>query len=522
MEERLHKYIDVALSGGGHRASLFSLGVLLYMVDAAVNQDVRAISSVSGGSITNGYVAQECDFRSVNRASFHALASDLMRVLVHRGMLAATWVSRAYYATLILIGVLLLARVALGWPGFISFEFAIVLGIVWVSVFFLRGVLLDWIFGTILFRNEQEGRPTEFRDLDRDCVHVFCSTDLVLGRPFYFVALGSGYIFGFGGPHSDLGEDPFGGWGSAESVRLQTAIRASAALPGAFPPKRFRYELDQMGMGLVHTPRRLAFLADGGVWNNLATQWWSRSHGPPSFSSPELHSARTESESDDWVSAAHSLLVVNASAPPRPEDRLWLFSIPLLSEIFAFVRSVTILYRNTLTPRIAAEVTPTGGGGASQTIITIGDEPGRVAKASLEEIKHQEQELDNADTDETTRELVEGALLEPVRRRIKIWNSFQVQLEDTLDTKELQRRCLGISTNLSRVSSDDAIALVTHGYLLAMEALYIGWGTPLLQMPSREAFARLLNIRDSVDTTEALWKTPRALDPGRSLDKADE
>ena len=49
--------VGVAISGGGHRAGLFGLGVLLYLADAGKNRDVACVSSVSGGSLTNGYVA---------------------------------------------------------------------------------------------------------------------------------------------------------------------------------------------------------------------------------------------------------------------------------------------------------------------------------------------------------------------------------------------------------------------------------------------------------------------------------
>ena len=50
--------VAVALSGGGDRAAIFGLGVLLYLVDAAKNREVTSISSVSGGSITKGIVGQ--------------------------------------------------------------------------------------------------------------------------------------------------------------------------------------------------------------------------------------------------------------------------------------------------------------------------------------------------------------------------------------------------------------------------------------------------------------------------------
>jgi hypothetical protein len=44
------KSIAVTLSGGGHRATLFGLGALMYLVDARANTNVSSIASVSGGS----------------------------------------------------------------------------------------------------------------------------------------------------------------------------------------------------------------------------------------------------------------------------------------------------------------------------------------------------------------------------------------------------------------------------------------------------------------------------------------
>ena len=41
-------HIAVALSGGGHRAALFGLGALLYLVDAGKGPELATISSVSG------------------------------------------------------------------------------------------------------------------------------------------------------------------------------------------------------------------------------------------------------------------------------------------------------------------------------------------------------------------------------------------------------------------------------------------------------------------------------------------
>ena len=49
--------LGLSLSGGGHRATVFSLGALLYLVDSGCNRRVQTIASVSGGSITNAFLA---------------------------------------------------------------------------------------------------------------------------------------------------------------------------------------------------------------------------------------------------------------------------------------------------------------------------------------------------------------------------------------------------------------------------------------------------------------------------------
>ena len=75
--------IGVSLSGGGHRATLFGLGVLLYLAHAHDERDqplsrrVSAISSVSGGSITNGFLAQSLDYRCAEAVQVEVAAQTL-------------------------------------------------------------------------------------------------------------------------------------------------------------------------------------------------------------------------------------------------------------------------------------------------------------------------------------------------------------------------------------------------------------------------------------------------------------
>jgi hypothetical protein len=64
--------VGVAISGGGHRAAMFGLGALLYLADAGKNRPVTSIASISGGSLTNGYVALKVDYAALDGREFEA------------------------------------------------------------------------------------------------------------------------------------------------------------------------------------------------------------------------------------------------------------------------------------------------------------------------------------------------------------------------------------------------------------------------------------------------------------------
>src|ERR671922_263111 len=50
-EERGHPKLGLALSGGGHRAAFFHIGVLARLAELGLLRPIQAISTVSGGSI---------------------------------------------------------------------------------------------------------------------------------------------------------------------------------------------------------------------------------------------------------------------------------------------------------------------------------------------------------------------------------------------------------------------------------------------------------------------------------------
>lgn len=89
----------VALSGGGFRATLAGLGVLRFLADAGMLEQVRYVSSVSGGSLANGLFARH--YPRVREGGFSREAFDehVVRPFVasissrslSRGMIAKAW-----------------------------------------------------------------------------------------------------------------------------------------------------------------------------------------------------------------------------------------------------------------------------------------------------------------------------------------------------------------------------------------------------------------------------------------------
>ncbi|MFD0345964.1 hypothetical protein ACFQ0M_07520 [Kitasatospora aburaviensis] len=78
--------IGVAISGGGYRATMWGIGALLYLADTGRHKDVVAISSVSGGSVANGVVAHETDYRQDPGADFAERVRPLIRHCARTGL----------------------------------------------------------------------------------------------------------------------------------------------------------------------------------------------------------------------------------------------------------------------------------------------------------------------------------------------------------------------------------------------------------------------------------------------------
>jgi hypothetical protein len=140
--------IGVALSGGGHRATVFSLGALLYLTDAGANRSVATITSVSGGSLLNAFVAlQDQPFNKYSAQEFEervarlaqCVAGNLRRwTLVVRLTFALLLVLVLCWATFLDSGAFLVASAA------ILVAFGVLLGP--ASGGFLFGHWCTWLY----------------------------------------------------------------------------------------------------------------------------------------------------------------------------------------------------------------------------------------------------------------------------------------------------------------------------------------------------------------------------------------
>lgn len=106
--------IGVALSGGGHRAALFTAGALMALVDMGANIRVVSVASVSGGSITNGLIATGCDFATTGRAELETALAPGIKAFTHDGLFFPGRPTNGYVARALGLAGLTVGAV-LGW-----------------------------------------------------------------------------------------------------------------------------------------------------------------------------------------------------------------------------------------------------------------------------------------------------------------------------------------------------------------------------------------------------------------------
>jgi len=430
--------IAVALSGGGYRASLFGLGVLLYLVDAQKNREVTSVASVSGGSITNAYVAQLKKYQERDSQEFWESVRPLAQTIAHKTLWAAplTW---AYLFTVASS----FCAIVYGsfwwndWNGWIQWLVFVGLLFPWGWIVQQRGIVAGRAFGSNLF--SPCGKPVALEEIDHAIDHVFCSTHLNAGEHFYFSGrFVYSYRFGRGQP---------GG------LPLHAAVQASAAFPGGFPPrwmrtKRFQF---QGGEQLPGPIPYVVTLADGGVYDNMADQWASGV------------ARRAKAMPDLQLQIPDQLIVVNASAG-LGWSYLHSLKIPFIGEFLALVRDINVMFDNAASLRMQELVKKFS---LSQdlrgVLVNIAQSPFKIPRA-----------FSKGDTAEALR----------------AW-AVMDKLGDEEEWERITQENINVSTTLSSLGTTVSAQLMRHGYAVAMANCHVILNFPLQELPELSRFQQL-------------------------------
>ncbi len=441
------KSLAVAMSGGGHRATLFVLGALMYLVDAKANADVTSIASVSGGSLTNGLVGQAVNFRQTNSDEFrNRVAKPLATQIANSGTLFAPLFTKIYLIILVIVGILaVVVPAVIPAPWYVRILVFVAGTFVWGWVFGVRGRVCAHAFNTTLF--SPEGRTTKLSDVKKSGLdHVICSTELRSAEQVYFAGdFVYSYALGFGVP-ADL--------------PLAKAVQASAAFPGGFPPSilptkqhKFVGAPSPKAGGPPEPPAQMV-LTDGGVYDNMGEQW-ARGYTDRVGRCSNLGEGRT---------APNQLVVVNASAriPWNPFRRRL---IPLLGELAALLRVNDVLYINTTNVRRQNIVdsfnpaNPTAAAGLPSVLVQIAQSPYQVAGKFA---------TGTAPVSERAREVLQFLKQGPS--------------QDEWSTIASDNAAVG--TSLSKFGAEVTARLIYQGYVVTMCNLHVLFGTDFPLFPA--------------------------------------
>ena len=442
------------MSGGGHRACVFALGVLLYMADAGRTGQITSVSSVSGGSFANGAIAQDVDLTTGSPEEIAATVERVAKRVTSWGVVLAAPIAVAYLAALallflaVMVGTWLLP-IDIGYRVLVFAAGVIVLG--WFGA--LRGRVTGRAYGHTLFT--REGSRAGLADIHTGVDHVFCATDLHAGEHFYFSGRFVGaYRFGVGTP----GDLP-----------LYTAVQASSAFPGVFPVTWVRLSRFGLAGGRPEAAGTKALaLHDGGVYDNMGDQWGQG----------------LEQRAAGWAGAASlqpadELVVVSASAGLQ-FGKVWNLRLPLLGGVLTLLRDKSVLYDNGNSVRRQElvsrfDLAEREGKGLRGSLVHIEQSPFRVADAYA------------------------GADREWPERAQRARDALALLLKDEADEtkcrarwKKIAEADAAVPTTLLPFSKKVTAQLLYHAYVVAMVDLHVILDYPLRDLPPASRFEEML------------------------------
>ncbi len=431
----------MSLSGGGHRASLFGLGALIYLVDAGKGPEISCVSSVSGGSITNGWVGLKTDLYLAASGDFRTDVAPLAAAVSTRGTLWRAPLTYGYLA--LLVAILLLATVLcfpLGGMAALA---------VWVVALAAVGWLArqrGWVAAKALDRALFHGALLS--QLNPNTDHVINACDLQSAKDVFFSGR---FVYSY----------PLG-WGVPADLSLSRAVQASACLPGAFAPVVLPIERHRFSLaGAGENPLTRLLLTDGGVYDNMATEWV--------LNLPSR--ARAGAAPEPPPHPVDEVVVVNGSAGIGDGvNRRKSVTTPLLGEITSLLAVKDVLYDQTTAVRrrllnARFRATEAGADRLAGGLVQIDSSPFELPKA-----------------------FARGN--DAIARRAQAALGLLTEGEAAWAAEAQASR--SVKTALSKIPADRAARLLRHAYVLTMVNMHVLRDYPLVAIPSVADFERLV------------------------------
>ena len=535
--------IGVALSGGGHRATIFGLGALLYLTDAGLNRSVRSITSVSGGSILNGFLglldkpfnAQSADeFEEhasrlaeqiaghpkywAGTAGFSVPALVLITILAcrfHSGMMWAyalvlilvvgeagsrskgsmwawrgTWI---YLSSVLVATVAALFYVVQGpaWQRWLGAAILLLCGMAFAQ----RSAVTSMAFGASCCRLANNGKRSgrdRLEDLNDEVTHIICATEMHSGQHFFFLR--------------NCVYSPGVGVGTSGGLHLRAAMQASANVPIAFPfrlirSSRFRFGVwDQTRIpsgptpidtspaeGLVKGVPRLFRLCDGGVFDNLAVSWFLKAR--IRFQNIESYLFFL-SESKGHVEKVYGRDHEDALSEKLQAGRAALAALWSPDRIIVINGGKTPVWRN----RISGWIPGVRELLESSEVFNV-----MYDNTQSERLHELQYRFAKTSASGAVVDMAEVAVPpwatdcvgEVERRRNEYLEQCAWPRVDIDALEKFVKSNATVPTTLRPLGHEKTAELLHHGYLQAMISLHVRMGAPLLAAPDRERFLKL-------------------------------
>jgi len=228
LKERIPGSVGLSLSGGGYRATLFHLGALRRLNEFGILQKLTTVSSVSGGSILNGFLAARLPKPlAAGIDDFENDASNPMR-------------------------------------DFCSLDIRR-----WLAL----EVVIPGTHNSTGLAKQYDKHLTAGKMLSQIPavpVHVFCSTDLAYGVNWTFTK-------------ETCGDYQAGRQATPSDWPVSIAVAASSCFPPVFKPLHLNLDPEALEGGKDQSPKRDKFIreltfSDGGVYDNLGLEPIWKSH----------------------------------------------------------------------------------------------------------------------------------------------------------------------------------------------------------------------------------------------------